>query len=95
MTPVIPHFANECLVNLGFKNLGWPKFNPELITEDFVNIVIQINGKKRGLINTKNNSTEEELLQIIYKDEKISKYIKKIDIKKKIFLKNKLLNIIV
>ena len=95
MTPIIPHFSNECLFNLECKNFKWPKFNSELITEDTINIVIQINGKKRGLINTKNDTTENELLKKIYTDEKIAKYIKNVDIKKKIFLKNKLLNIII
>ena len=95
MTPVIPHFANECLLNLGSKDYKWPKVNSDLIKEDVVNIVIQVNGKKRGLIKTKNNSTEEELLKMIYKDEKMAKYIENSNIKKKIFLKNKLLNIII
>tara|TARA_B100000925_G_scaffold131534_1_gene98402 strand:- start:3 stop:896 length:894 start_codon:yes stop_codon:yes gene_type:complete len=95
MTPVIPHFANECLLNLGSKDYKWPKVNSHLIKEDVVNIVIQVNGKKRGLIKTKNNSTEEELLKMIYKDEKMAKYVENSNIKKKIFLKNKLLNIII
>ena len=95
MTPVIPHFANECLLNMGCKDYKWPKFNSDLIKEDIVNIVIQVNGKKRGLIKTKNNSTEKELLEMIYKDDKMVRYIGNSDIKRKIFLKNKLLNIII
>ena len=95
MTPVIPHFANECLLNLGSKDYKWPKVNSDLIKVVVVNIVIQVNGKKRGLIKTENNSTEEDLLEMIYKDDKIAKYIENSDIKKKVFLKNKLLNIII
>ena len=83
------------VLNLGSKDYKWPKVNSDLIKENFVNIVIQVNGKKRGLIKTENNSTEEDLLEMIYKDDKIAKYIENSDIKKKVFLKNKLLNIII
>ena len=51
MTPIIPHFANECLEKLNAKKIKWPKYDEKLLKEDIINIVIQINGKKRGLIN--------------------------------------------
>ena len=57
--------------------------------------MIQINGKKRGLINTNLNVTEKEIVELIYKDEKISKYLIDGSIKKQIYIKNKLINIIV
>ena len=51
--------------------------------------------KKRGLISTKPNITEEKLFQIIKNDEKIMKYFDQKNIKKKIFIKDKLLNILI
>ena len=52
MTPIIPHFANECLELLNIKKFDWPRYDESMLKEDIVNIVIQINGKKRGLIKT-------------------------------------------
>ena len=95
ITPLIPHFANECLNLLNSNNMIWPKFDKSLLKEDHVNIVIQINGKKRGLIKTEQNISEEKLLEDISKDETIYKYFDNKIIKRKIFIKDKLLNIII
>ncbi len=93
--PVIPHFASECLDILGAKNIKWPEYDEKILQENIVNIVIQINGKKRGLIQSETNMQEENLIQIINKDEKIFKYLEGKNIKRKIYIKDKLLNIII
>ena len=95
MTPILPHFANECLSTIKAKNFKWPEYDISMLKEEIINIVIQINGKKRGLVQTKPNITEEKLFEIIKNDEKIMKYFDQKNIKKKIFIKDKLLNIIV
>ena len=55
MTPILPHFANECLSMIKAKNFKWPEYDKSMLKEEIVNIVIQINGRKRGLIQTKPN----------------------------------------
>jgi len=95
ITPVIPHFANECLELLNIKDFNWSDYDKSLIKEDIINIVIQINGKKRGLVKTKPNLSEEKLFEIIKNDETLIKYINQKDIKRKIFIKDKLMNIII
>ena len=66
-----------------------------MLKEDTINIVIQINGKKRGLVQTKPNINEEKLFEIMKNDEKIMKYFDQKKIKKKIYIRDKLLNIII
>ena len=95
MLPIIPHFASECLELLKVKVSKWPEYNEELLIEDIIPYVIQINGKKRGLIETKRDISEEELIDIIIKEKNISKYFSEKKIKNCIYIKNKLLNIIV
>ena len=56
---------------------------------------MQINGKKRGLVQTKIDTSENDIFDIINNDEKIFKYLEKKIIKRKIFIKNKLINIII
>ena len=94
ITPMIPHFSNECLKMLNVKEVNWPTYDENILKEDVTNIVIQINGKKRGLIKTKINTSENDLLELIKEDEKLSKYIFEENIKRKIYIKNKLINII-
>jgi leucyl-tRNA synthetase len=95
MQPVIPHFSNECLELINVFDVKWPKYDEKMIQEEKINLVIQINGKKRNLIEIEPDKPEEELFEIIQKDEKIIKYIQNTQIKKKIYIKNKLINIII
>jgi leucyl-tRNA synthetase len=94
--PIIPHFSNECLniINKNYK-LSWPSYDDSLLVENTTNIVIQINGKKRGLINTNLDIEEEELLKLINQENNLVKYFAEKKIKRKIFIKNKLINIII
>jgi len=95
ITPIIPHFSNECLQLLNSKKMDWPKYDENELIENTVKIVIQINGKKRGLIETNKDITEEKLLKIINNDETITKHFSGKVIKKKIYIKDKLMNIII
>ena len=96
MMPVIPHFASECLSLLETSHtIEWPKVDKNLLIEEKINFVIQINGKKRGLIQANRDISEKDLIQLINSDEEIKKYIKNQEFKKKIFVPNKLINIII
>jgi leucyl-tRNA synthetase len=93
--PIIPHFSSECLDMIKSKNLIWPNYNISMLKDEKINIVVQINGKKRELINTKPNMSEENLLKMINKNESLYKYLQNQKIKRKIYIKDKLINIII
>ena len=94
--PIIPHFASECIEKNEFQNdKCWPTFDEKLLIESNINYIIQINGKKRALINEKREIVKEKLLEIIKKNENLFKYLNNKKIIKIIFIKNKLMNIIV
>ena len=95
MTLVVPHLANECLEIMNTKNITWPEYDVSILKDDTINVVIQINGKKRGIVQTKMNINEEKLFKLIQNDEKIMRYITQKEIKRKIYIKDKLLNIII
>ena len=95
INPIIPHFSNECLETLNIKeNLTWPVYNEKYFEETNVKIVVQINGKKRGLIETNKDTTEKSIVNQIINDEKLTKYVKNTKIKKQIYIKNKIINLI-
>ena len=95
MSPVIPHFSNECLEMLGnTDSILWPKINENILKNQKMNFVIQINGKIRGIIEADKDITEEALTIKIYENSKLKNYIKDITIKKKIFIPSRLINII-
>ena len=95
MMPIIPHFASECIEINGFKTeLNWPEYNEEMLIEDNINFVVQINGKKRALIQAERNISQEKLILKIKKNKNLDKYLDDKSFTKIIFVKNKLINII-
>ena len=95
MLPIVPHFANECLNFLTKEDLKWPKISADQLIESNINFVIQINGKKRALINTKRDINEKALLKEVRENnEEIKKILEDKKIKKTIFIPNRLINII-
>ena len=95
LEPVLPHLVNEAFKEMGVDKINWPNYDKNLIIEDIITFVIQINGKKRGTFEIKINSSEKEILNKINQDDKLKKYLNEKEIKKKIFVPNRLINIIV
>ena len=96
INPILPHLSSECLEDINNKfNLNWPKIEDKYLIEENINIVIQINGKTRSIFKLKKNITEEELIEEIKKDTKLKKHIEGKLISKTIYIKNKLINLII
>jgi leucyl-tRNA synthetase len=95
LEPVLPHLVNEAFKELREDKISWPNYDKNLIIEDIITFVIQINGKKRGIFEIKTNSSEKEILNKINQDDKLKKYLNEKEIKKKIFVPNRLINIII
>ena len=96
MFPILPHLVSECLKDIKKEiNLDWPSAQKEYLEEKYVNIVIQINGKKKSLIQIEKDLDEKILLENIKKDEKISNFLEKKSVFKHIIVKNKLVNFII
>jgi leucyl-tRNA synthetase len=97
MMPVIPHFASECLKILKFNEIiRWPEINKETLIKKHVKYVIQINGKTRKIIEEKKDLSEKNLIIFIKNDQQLNKYFNhNVEIKKTIFIPNKLINIII
>ena len=94
--------SSNSWIKLGFFNaatcfygkIEWPKVNKSFLTDEEIIIVVQINGKKRGLISTKKDVSEKEVLAEAKKIENVEKNLKDKKILKNIFVKNKIINFI-
>ena len=96
MFPILPHLVSECLKDIKKdEDTSWPMAQKEYLEEKYVNIVIQINGKKKSLIQIEKNLDEKILIENVKKDKKISNFLEKKSIFKHIIVKNKLVNLIV
>ncbi len=95
-SPAIPHFASECLEDLGLlEKIEWPEANKSLLVEDKIDYVVQINGKKRAILNENRDLDEDGLMNKIKLNKLSKKYLKDKSIKKIIFVKNRLINLLI
>jgi leucyl-tRNA synthetase len=94
----IPYIANECWEKITKENnlssQDWPKIENTLIKKDNFDVVIQINGKKRAIINAIKDENEENIFSKSLAIKNIKVILEEKNIIKKIFIKNKLLNIV-
>lgn len=73
----------------------WPKFDLNKIIKENINIPIQINGKIRDLLEVPINTDESKIFELALKQEKIINQLKDKQLVKKIYVKDKILNLIV
>ena len=95
MSPFIPHFSNECLSTIKIEGMKWPIVVEEDLIEENINFVVQINGKKRGLLNVKRDTIEKNILKEILNNKDTEKLLLDQKIKKTIFIPNRLINLII
>ena len=96
MLPVIPHIANECLKKMNFDNeVKWPDINQKYLNKETLEIVIQVNGKKRNLISIEKNMEEKQIIKKIKEKNLIEKYLKSGELIKTIYVKDRLINYII
>ena len=93
-----PFLAEEINELLGFKTsialMQWPKFDPQLITEQKVSIPVIIDNRPRAILSVDINTSHEQLLQLALADSKVQKYLGNRKIKDSIFVTNKIIKLI-
>ncbi len=96
ITPVIPHIASEAFKELNHEDgLQWPKADDRFLDDKFVNIVVQINGKKKSLVKVEKDLEDDEVINTVKKNEKISNFLSDKILLRHIIIKNRLVNFIV
>jgi len=93
LVPLVPHLAYECIEKIN-KDLYWPKFDSKLLQDENCTIVVQVNGRKRGILQMPMNSEEKSIINKSKEIDNVLKHIENTDIIKCIYIKNKLLNFI-
>ncbi len=95
-SPAIPHFTAECLDDINLlEKIEWPKTDKNLLVEDRIDYVVQINGKKRAILNESRDIDQNTLMSKIKLNKFSEKYLKDKSINKIIFVKNRLINLLI
>jgi len=98
LAPFAPHITEELWHQLGHRDSihkqKWPKYNPRLIKEEIITLVIQINGRVRDKIEVEAGISEKKAKELALMSKKIQNWISGKEIKKVIFVQEKLINIV-
>jgi leucyl-tRNA synthetase len=99
LSPFAPHLAEELWAALGHKRTlayePWPKFDPELVKADEIQVPVQVNGKVRSKVVVRADIDEAGLKKAALADERIRALIDGKEVKKVIVVPKKLVNIVV
>ncbi|AEA34129.1 leucyl-tRNA synthetase [Hippea maritima DSM 10411] len=99
LNPIVPHIAEELWQLTGHETLiafePWPEYDESATVKDTVTIAITVNGKLRDTLSLPRGIAEDEVFNKAKESEKIRRHIDGKTIIKKIFVKDKLLNIVV
>ncbi len=99
LSPFAPHICEEIWQQFGFEGLvcqyPWPKYDPAKTVDSEKEIAVQVNGKLKSTVTVKFDCSDEEAVAAAKADEKIARLIEGQEIVKTIFVKNKLVNLIV
>ena len=82
------------MLNIEIHKLNWPEVNQSLIEEEEITLPIQVNGKLISTINTKKGYNEKDLLEDIYKNERVYKKTNEKKVIRVINVQDKIINII-
>lgn len=99
LCPFAPHITEEIWENLGRNKsihiTAWPAYEPKLIKEKEIELVVQVNGKIRDKIKVPADISETDAKQIALGSEKIQKWLEGKEPRKVIFVKGKLVSIVI
>ena len=98
--PIVPHICFKLYELLGNKdeldvNAQWPKTDPDALKAEDILLVVQVNGKVRTKINLSADLSEDEIKAKVFADEIVQKNIEGKQVKKFIYVKGRLANVVV
>jgi leucyl-tRNA synthetase len=100
VAPFAPHVAEELWERLGhtdsiFRTARWPEFDAARAVADTVEFVVQVNGKLRARMPMARGITEDAARDAALADENVRKFIDGKQVRKTIFVADRLLNLVV
>ncbi|UYQ74469.1 leucine--tRNA ligase [Limosilactobacillus reuteri] len=98
IAPIMPHMAEELWSQFGESDTityqPWPTYDPKVLVEDEVEMIVQVNGKVRAKIKMAKDTDRDEAQQLALANEHVKKFTDGKDIKKVIVVPNKIVNIV-
>ncbi|HID88447.1 MAG TPA: leucine--tRNA ligase, partial [Anaerolineae bacterium] len=99
LAPCCPHIAEELWARTGrpysIHQQRWPEYNPDLIVEETITLVVQVNGKVRARVEVPADITEEAAREAALAESNVQRHIAGKEIRKIVYVPGRLVNIVV
>ena len=97
--PMAPHIAEEMWQALGHDTMlavtAWPEADPALLTDDSIEIGVQVNGKLRDTVSLPRDAEEDDARATALASAGVIRYLEGREPRKVIVVKNRIINVVV
>ncbi|MBU0660894.1 class I tRNA ligase family protein [Patescibacteria group bacterium] len=99
LSPFAPHMTEELWEKSGYEGsisiAPWPVYDEKYLVEDMVTLVVQVNGKVRAKLEVAADISEEDVKALALAEENVVKWVEGKDVRKVIYVKGKLVSVVV
>jgi leucyl-tRNA synthetase len=99
LAPMTPHVCHVLWRELGHADdvidARWPTCDPDALTRETVDIVVQVNGKLRGRVSVAADASRDAIERAALADANVQKYVENQPVKKVVIVPGKLVNVVV
>lgn len=99
LSPFAPHICDELSERLGDEefilNAAWPQYDEKLLQRDTVDLVIQVNGKRRNNLTVAKGLAAKDLEKLVLDDEEVKRFVTGHEVVRIVIVPNRLVNVVV
>ena len=99
LSPIAPHIAHHLWRELKFGEdvlaAPWPEHDPKALIVDEIELVVQVNGKKRGDVRVPRDADSKAIETIVLADPAVQRHLSGQAIKKVVVVPGRLVNVVV
>ena len=99
LSPIAPHICEHLWKEFEYDDKSieswWPNFEIKLLEAEEFELIIQVNGKVRGRTIIEKTKSQDEIKDIALQLENVNAHIGGNNIKKTIYVKDKLINFVI
>ncbi|MFN7085074.1 MAG: leucine--tRNA ligase [Burkholderiales bacterium] len=99
LSPITPHISHQLWRELGYGEdilaASWPEADEAALQKDEIELVVQVNGKKRGGVRVPREADRAAVEQLVLADAEIRKFIAGQQVKKVVVVPGRLVNVVI
>ncbi|HXF67329.1 MAG TPA: leucine--tRNA ligase [Burkholderiales bacterium] len=99
LAPITPHVSHHLWRELGFGEdilaAPWPEPDPAALEEEEIELVVQVNGKKRGDVRVPRDADRKAIEEIVLADPTVRRFVSGQPVKKVVVVPGRLVNVVV